>query len=116
MCIGDIAAVLFACVAANHIGPIPDIERIIRHRIPVIGCPKCLSFWSVLAYCMWQHTPFIESVAVSFLCAWLAIWLELFMAYIDTIYIKIYDTIYPTAHPTDADTQHPDNPLPGVRE
>ena len=116
MCIGDIAAVLFACVAANHIGPIPDIERVIHHRIPIVGCQKCLSSWAVLGYCLWQRNPVIESVAISFLCAWLAIWLELLMAYIDTLYIKVYGKIYPTAHPSDADTQHSDNPLSGVRE
>lgn len=116
MNIVDIAAVLFACVAANHIGPIPDIENMIRRRIPVVGCVKCLSFWAVLGCCLINRLPVIESVAISFLCAWLAIWLELFMAYIDSLYIKFYDKIYSTAHTTDADTQHSDNPMPDVRE
>ena len=115
MLIEDIAAVLFASVAANHIGPIPDIEKMIRHRIPIIGCVKCLSFWSVLGCCLWQRNPVIESVAISFLSAWLAIWIELGMAYIDTLFTKVYDKIYPTEHPSDADTQHPDNAVPHLQ-
>jgi hypothetical protein len=107
----DIAGIVFACTAANHIGPIPDIEAFIKRKLPVIGCIKCLTFWSVLVYCLVccdtieaaiEESP--RLLAISFLCAWSAIWLDLFMGIIDHLYIKVYDSIYPTTDTPDTDT------------
>ena len=107
----DIAGIVFACTAANHIGPIPDIEAFLRRKLPVVGCIKCLTFWSVLVYglvCCGTVSAAIEAaprqLAISFLSAWSAIWLDLFMGIIDKLYLKIYGKIYPTANAPDADT------------
>ena len=101
----DIAAIVFACTAVNHLGLISAIERVIKHSLPVINCPKCLTFWSVLAYgsvcCCITATPttvgclsiaaaVISVPAISLLCSYLAIWLELLMYTIDTLYNRIY--------------------------
>ncbi len=106
----DIAGIVFACTAANHIGPIPDVEAFIRRKLPVVGCIKCLTFWSVFVYglaCCDTIAAVIEAaprlLAISFLCAWSAIWLDLFMGIIDHLYIIIYEQIYPAANPADTD-------------
>lgn len=103
----DIAGIVFACTAANHLGLIKAIEGIIRKEIPVVNCPKCASFWAALIYLLMGtkgnllEIPFV--LAISFLCAWSAIWLDLFMGIIDHFYLKVYEQIYPTTDETNTD-------------
>ena len=106
----DIAGIVFVCTAANHIGPIPDIEAFLRRKLPVVGCIKCLTFWSVLVYglsCCGTVAAAIEAaprlLAISFLCAWASIWLDLFMGIIDHLYLIIYEQIYSATNPADTD-------------
>lgn len=98
----DVAAIIFACTAVNHLGLIAAIERVIRRRMPVINCPKCLTCWSVMAYgivAISHDSPqdLITAVplllATSLLSSYLAIWLELLMYFIDTLYNMIYGTV-----------------------
>ena len=91
----DIAAIVFVCTAVNHLGLIAAIERVIRHRLPVVNCPTCLTCWSVFAYGI-DTVPYVSPqivarlLAISLLCSYLAIWLELLMYAIDTLYNRIY--------------------------
>ena len=91
----DIACIVFACTAANHLGLIAAVERVIRHQLPVVNCPKCLTCWSILAYGL-ATAPCLTTqavarlLAISLLCSYLAIWLELLMYAIDTLYNRIY--------------------------
>ena len=103
----DIASILFAATAANHLGLISAIERVIGLRLPIVNCPKCLACWATFAYCFSSETLEIGLAAIlalSFLNAYMAIWLELGMGYIDTLYYRIYDTIYPTAEDNETAT------------
>lgn len=97
----DVASIVFVCVTANHLGLIGKLEEIMG-ELPIIDCPKCFSFWAVLAYSFWSvgfsDIPII--LATSFLASYIAIWLELLEAYIDTVYMRIYETIT-TKHPSD---------------
>lgn len=106
----DIAAVVFASVTVNHLGLIAAVEGVIRHRLPIVNCPRCLTFWGVLAYglsgdgmlaALPSELP--RLLAISILCSYIAIWLELLEGYIDTLYDKLYEQIYPTADSTDTD-------------
>jgi len=106
----DIAGIVFVCTAANHIGPIPDIEAFLDRKLPVVGCIKCLTFWSVLVYglvCCGTVAAAIEAaprlLAISFLCAWASIWLDLIMGIIDHLYLIIYEQIYSATNPADTD-------------
>ena len=91
----DIACIVFFCTAVNHLGLIDTIEGIIKHSLPVINCPKCLTCWSVFAYGI-ATVPYVSPqivarlLAISLLCSYLAIWLELLMYAIDTLYNRIY--------------------------
>lgn len=99
----------FSCVAANHLGLISAMEKVIRHSIPIANCPRCLTFWMVLATTFLSGWNMIASLAISFLCSYIAIWLELLMGFIDLLFNKIYATLYPTANDTDPATtaDHP---------
>ena len=89
----DIACVVFACLTANHRGLIAAIEGVVKHRLPILNCPKCLTCWSVLAYTVITTQDFITSLAVSFLASYIALWLELFESLIDTLYLRLYGKI-----------------------
>lgn len=118
----EIASILFSSVAINHLGLVAAVEEVIARPLPVINCPKCLSFWATLTYGCSVCCDSIAALpsalphlfALSLLCAWLAIWLDLAMGIIDHLYIKVYDTLYPTANSTDPDAQSPSDTLPVV--
>jgi hypothetical protein len=98
MC-GDIAMIVFVAVTANHLGLIAAIEDFFRVEIAIVNCPKCLSFWMTLGYCVFGHSNglgLIGCLAISFLASYSAVWLELFEGFIDKLYSKAYDKIYPT--------------------
>ena len=103
----DIAMLVLSAVLANHLGLIEAIEKVIRHKIPILNCAKCLSFWCVLVYCLATYHNAIASVAISFICAYLAVWLELLCGVIDTIYDRVYESIYTTkaGGPTDTESR-----------
>lgn len=86
--------IVFACVAINHLGLVATIEGIVKRRLPVVNCPKCLSCWMVLAYQLLVGSAIIPAIALALLSAWAATWLHLLMAIIDTFYNRIYDTIF----------------------
>ena len=92
----DVAMLAFSCVTANHLGLVTAVEDTIGRKLPVLNCPKCCSFWVVLAYMAFSTHDLIASIAASFLVSYLALWLELGMGYVDTLYNRLYDTIYTT--------------------
>ncbi|MCR5588014.1 MAG: hypothetical protein K6F72_00175 [Bacteroidales bacterium] len=91
----DILLLMLSATLANHLGLVEAVEGVLRHKIPVLNCSKCASFWVVLLCSLLSGQGPIVSVAVSFLCAWAAVWLELLCGYIDTLYNKLYESIYP---------------------
>ena len=99
MIIADVAAVTLAAVLANHMGLIETIEGIIKHKLPIINCSRCLTFWSVLFLlcCNNVAAKMTTIVATSFLAAYAATWLELLFGIIDKQYEKIYKKSYPEA-------------------
>ena len=102
----DIVSIVFVCVTMNHLGLIRKLEEI-KGELPIFNCPKCCSFWFVLAYELWSF-GFSElplMFAISFFASYMAIWLELLEGYIDTLYLKLYGKIYPTADTTDTDAE-----------
>lgn len=98
----DIASIVFACTAANHLGLISAMEEVTGRRLPIVNCCKCASFWGVLIYncyniaAHWTGSV-ITVLAISFLSAYSAIWLELIMGIVDYYYNKVYGKIYTTS-------------------
>lgn len=101
----DIAMLTLSATLANHMGLVEAAERVIRHRLPVLNCSKCLTFWSVLAYTIATGTPAVASVAISFLAAYAATWLELLLYYMNTLYNKGYENIHAQETDHQADTE-----------
>ena len=126
----EVAFITFSCVAANHLGLVATAEGIIKRPLPIINCPKCFTFWSVLIYgllTLCLSSPgfavsigfadaLITTIAVSFLSSFLARWLHLLMAYTDHFYNKFYDTLFPTTNTPSDGAQHSDSPVPDMRQ
>ena len=117
----DVLMITFSCVAANHLGLVAAAEGVVRHRLPVMNCPKCAAFWCVLAYGMavanapsFTLRSSLAAVAAAFLAAWSAVWLDLLMGITDNLYTKLYDTLYPTADTTHPDALGTENDVPGL--
>lgn len=98
--IWDIVSTVFVAVTANHLGLIGKIGEITGRDIPVLSCPKCLSFWATLGYQVCHDTAkcftahgIVTVLAISFLASYAAIWLELTEGLIDTLYLKLYGKI-----------------------
>jgi len=104
----DIAGIVFVCVTANHLGLISAIEGVIKHQLPIMNCPKCLTCWSVLAYMVTTAHDIITSLAVSFLASYIAIWLELLEGFVDTLYIMLYGKITEADNDNEATTSADD--------
>ena len=90
----DVAMILFSCVAANHLGLIQAVEKVLDRELPIVNCSRCFSFWCVLSYMIVATNEIIVPIATSFFCAALAPWLELLMGFTDILYNKLYDTIF----------------------
>ena len=105
MNLGDIAMLIISATMANHLGLVDAVERVARHRLPVINCSKCLAFWSVLLCAILSGARAIPAVAVAFASAYTAVWLELLLGSIDTLYNKIYESLYPEETDTTTDTE-----------
>lgn len=101
----DILLLMLSATLANHLGLVEAVEGVIRHKIPILRCSKCASFWVVLICSLFSGQGPIVSVAVAFLCAYAAVWLELLCGYIDTLYIKCYENLYTEKTTDDADTE-----------
>lgn len=108
----DIACIVFVCTTANHLGLVSAIERVVKVKLWVVDCPKCLTFWVTVGYCcdniatyrletvgygcynIATYRTAITVLAISFLASYAAIWLELIEGFIDSLYMKCYEKIY----------------------
>ena len=134
MNVTDVLLITFSATAANHLGLVAAVEKVISLRLHIMNCPKCAAFWLVLIYglgceinfttthhfvdandmvaCHFEHI--LELFAAAFLSAWSAVWLDLIMGIIDQLYLYIYDKIYPTTDTPDTDAPGADNTLSGM--
>lgn len=102
----DIAMLTFSCVAANHLGLVAAVEGVLKRSVPVVNCPKCFTFWTVLFTTYLSGWNMVAALAVSFLSAYLSLWVQLLMAFIDRIYNNLYDKIFSTDNTPDDGAEH----------
>lgn len=114
----NIPVITFSAVAVNHLGLVAAIERMLKHRLPIVNCPKCLTFWTVAGYGTLSGLRDPEDIltvcAAALLAAWAAAWCELAMGYTDRLYLRCYEQIYPTADSPDADASDTGGTVPVV--
>ena len=68
--------------------------------IPIIRCPKCLTFWAVLLFLVLTRHNVVLSLATSFLASYVGIWLDLLLGKMDVWYEDIYKVKNPPRYTT----------------
>lgn len=104
MVLSDIAMITASATLMNHMGLVEAIEGVIHHKLPVVNCCKCCTFWCCLLYTLLAGVAVIPSVALSFAAAYAAVWFELLLGIIDSIYTYIYENTLATKTADPEDT------------
>ena len=89
----EMAMVALSCILFVSMGLAQAIQDYIPFRLRVLTCPKCLTFWSVLAYNLITGQGVIRSIAVSFITAYIALWAALALDILTLLYNWIYEKI-----------------------
>ena len=95
----DAALLTLSAVLFVQMGLSEAIQGVLRFKSRILSCPRCCTFWSVLAWSLLHRCAIVESVAVSFLSAYFALWLALLYDAMAVKYNKTYGKIS-----TEADT------------
>ena len=91
-----VAMIGFSCVMSIHMGLVDAVLKVLRiqdRNIPIIRCPKCLTFHAVLWYLVSTGVNVILAIATAFLTSYIAIWFDLFLGLMDVWYEDIYNRI-----------------------
>lgn len=90
----EVIMIMICCTLFNQMGLCEAIETVIKHKLPILNCAKCLTFWSSLIYMILSTHDILLSLFISFVMSYLSLWVELFLGYMATIYNKKCDEIY----------------------
>ena len=91
--ITEAATVLVCTVLFIGMGLSAKVQQIAGISLKILNCPKCLTFWSVLAVLLVRRHPVLPSVAVSFLAAYAAMWMTLALDAATVKYNALYEKI-----------------------
>ena len=94
--IQEAALLTVSCVLFVQMGLSRAIQERMGFRSEILSCPKCASFWSVLAYMIITRHGILASVAASFLSSYSALWLSLIYDALAKLYNTCYDAISET--------------------
>ena len=98
-----IVLIWFSCVMFIHMGLADAIAQRLKVQCALLSCAKCLSFWSVLAYSLFEvQLPWPNCLAVAFLMAYASLWAELGLGKIARLYENISNHLESEAEETDA--------------
>ena len=89
----EVALIIIICVLFIQMGLSDAIQRIFKVKLVILSCPKCLTFWSVLTYCIIMHFGIINCLATSFISSYISLWLVLLYDIIAVKYNKYYEDI-----------------------
>ena len=91
-----------SCVLFVHMGLSEAVQEHLRIRLRFLSCPKCMTFWCVLAWSLLTGHDAVRAVAVSFLFAYAALWAALLLDGLAVIYNLLYEQITETEDTTQA--------------
>lgn len=94
--IREAALITVSAVLFVQMGLSSAIQAKIHFRSKIASCPKCATFWSVLAYSILTRNGILVSVAASFICSYVAQWLALIYDALALLYNITYESITET--------------------
>lgn len=86
----SIAMILFCCVMFIHLGLGEAICKTIHIDFILFKCVKCLTWWMILCYTLFNDYTLIESCFTAFLASYSALWFDLLLAKMSKIYEQEY--------------------------
>ena len=89
--LGQAVLILISCVLFIQMGLSEALQSVLRIKLSILSCPKCLTFWVTLITLMIKGYGIIEPVTVSFISAYLALWLSLLYDYLANLYNRLYE-------------------------
>lgn len=92
----EASLVTVSCVLFVQMGLSQAIQERMGFRSVVLSCPKCATFWSVLAYSLITGNGILPSVAASFVSSYCALWLSLLYDALAKLYNSCYEAITET--------------------
>ena len=94
--IREVVLITVSAVLFVQMGLSKAIQGFFNIHSKIASCPKCASFWSVLAYCLATKQGLLVSVAASFISAYAALWLSLLYDALALLYNNAYEYITKT--------------------
>lgn len=104
----EAALVAVSCVLFVQMGLSGAIQDAIRIKSRILSCPKCLTFWAVLAWELAHRAGLVSAVAASFILSYAALWVALILDGLAVLYNTLYETI------TETNTGAPSDPEAGA--
>ena len=102
----EAALITASCVLFVQMGLSGAIQERLKVKLRILSCPKCFSFWTVLAWTLCNGHGAIVSVAASFFCAYAALWASLILDGLAVLYNRLYEQITETTDtPEDAEAR-----------
>ena len=101
----DAVLITLSCVLAVQMGLVDAVSKAIHYEFHILSCAKCSSWWLSLGWHLFRSRGIVESVAVSFLSAYVALWLALALDALAILYNKAYAKIEQKT--TDTDKEEP---------
>ncbi len=94
--IKEVALITISAVLFVQMGLSSAIQATLHFRSKIASCPRCVCFWSVLAFLLLTKNGIVVSVAASFISAYAAQWLALIYDALALLYNSIYESITQT--------------------
>lgn len=84
---------MLSCTLFVQMGLSGAIQRLLHLRFRVLSCPRCASFWVCLVFLILSGGRIVDSVAASFLLAYVSQWLALLLDALAAAYNMLYENI-----------------------
>ena len=108
----DVCLLAASCVLFVNMGLSDALQEFFGFHSRILSCPKCLTFWTALAFLLVSRCRFVTAVGASFLLSYLALWADLGLSALNRIYNESYEQLSsPPARPGKA---RPPAGSPGV--
>lgn len=95
--ISEAALLAVSCVLFVNMGLSDALQEELGIKSRILSCPKCLTFWSTLAYLAFSKCRIFTAVGASFLFSYAALWLDLGLSALNRIYNEKYEQILSAA-------------------
>lgn len=86
--------VAVSCVLYVNMGLHEAVVDVLNIDLRITGCPRCLTFWSTLAWNLIGGYGLVPSIFVAFSLSYFALWASLLLDYLATLYNKTYEKLY----------------------